>query len=72
MAQNNLYLVVEAYKSNKAVKLLDDLIRKHILKKLPGKVAQVIFYQKYAILLYFTVGIFHEVFYMLIIIFNII
>ena len=72
MAQNNLYLVVEAYKSNKAVKPLDNLVHKYILNKLPGKVAQVIFYQKHAILLYSTVGVFHEVSYMPIIMFNVI
>jgi hypothetical protein len=47
-------------------------MRERILNELLGKVARIIIHQKQAILLYFTVGIFHKVSCIFIVMFDII
>ena len=64
--------MVEACESNEVVEPLGRSCAERIRNKLPGKVARVIAHQKYTILLYSTVKIFHKVSCMLIVVFNII
>jgi hypothetical protein len=64
--------VVGACKLNEVVERPGRSLRERILNELPGKVARIIIHQKQAILLYFTVGIFHKVSYIFIVIFDVI